>query len=97
MEIHGIIRSIGEVQQKTADFSIVEVDLDISTYQQGSCKKYENYARVQFTNERVNLLTGFMTGERVKVRYNIKGNYYTNVNGDAFFAQNLNATKIERL
>lgn len=97
MEIHGIIRSIGEEQQKTADFSIVEVDLDISTYQQGTGKKFENYARVQFTNERISLLANFTTGERVKVRYNVKGNYYTNVNGDTFFAQNLNGTKIERL
>lgn len=97
MEIHGIIRSIGEVQQKTADFSIVEVDLDISTYQQGTGKKFENYARVQFTNERIGLLKDFSIGERARIKYNIKGNYYTNVNGDTFFAQNLNATKIERL
>lgn len=97
MELHGIIRSIGEVQQKTADFSIMEVDLDISTYQQGTGRKYENYARVQFTNERINLLAGYTTGERVKIAYRIKGQYYTNVNGDTFFAQNLNATKIERL
>lgn len=97
MELHGIIRSIGEVQQKTADFSIVEVDLDISTYQQGTGKKYENYARIQFTNERINLLAGFTTGERVKVRYNIKGNYYTNAEGKTFFSQNLNASKIEKI
>lgn len=97
MELHGIIRSIGGIQQKTADFSIVEVDLDISTYQQGTGKKYENYARVQFTNERMNLLAGFTIGERVKIAYRIKGQYYTNMNGDTFFAQNLNGTKIERL
>lgn len=97
MELHGIIKSVGEVQQKTADFSIVEVDLDISTYQQDTGKKFENYARVQFMNEKINLLMNFSIGDRVKVRYNIKGNYYTNAEGKPFFAQNLNATKIERI
>lgn len=97
MELHGIIKSVGEVQQKTADFSIVEVDLDISTYQQGTGKKFENYARVQFMNEKINLLMNFSIGDRVKSRYNIKGNYYTNAEGKTFFAQNLNGTKIERI
>lgn len=47
MEIHGIIKSIGMVERITETFSKVEVDIDTSTFAQGSCKKYENYARVQ--------------------------------------------------
>lgn len=97
MELHGIIKSIGMVERITETFSKVEVDIDTSTFAQGSGKKYENYARVQFVNERINLLAGFTTGERVKIGFKVSGNYYTNAEGKTFFAQNLNGTKIERL
>lgn len=97
MELYGIIKSIGMVERITETFTKVEVYLDTSTIAQGSGKRYENYARVQFVNEKINLLADFTTGERVKIGFNIKGSYYTNVEGKTFFNQNLNAYKIERL
>lgn len=97
MELHGIIKSIGMVEQITPTFSKVEVDIDTSTFEQGTGKKYENYAKVQFINERINLLGGYTTGERVKIGYKIKGQYSTTAEGKTFFNQNLNAFKIERI
>ena len=97
MVIYGAIKSIGTMEQITENFSKVEVILDTSTYEQGTGKKYENAAKVQFTNENINKLAEFKTGDRVKVSFSIYGKEGVSKDGKPYFIQNLNAFKIEKI
>lgn len=97
MEINGIIRSISEIELISETFSKVELILDTSTYEQGTAKKQENAAKLQFCNAHINKLQGFTTGERVRVYFTIYGKEITTQDGRVFFNQNLNAYKIERI
>ena len=73
MVIYGAIKNIGEKEQISETFSKIEVMLDTSTYEQGTGKKYENAAKVQFTNNNINKLAEFKTGDRVKVAFRVYG------------------------
>lgn len=97
MEINGIIRSISEIELISETFSKVELILDTSTYEQGTAKKQENAAKVQFCNAHIGKLQGFTTGERVRVYFTIYGKEITTQDGRIFFNQNLNAHRIERI
>ena len=97
MIIYGAIKSIGTVEQITESFSKVEVMLDTSTYEQGTGKKYENAAKVQFTNDSIQKLADFKPGDRVKVSFSIYGKDGVSKDGKPYFIQNLNAFKIEKI
>lgn len=97
MEIYGMLLAIGEKEQITENFAVVKVTLDTSTYEQGTAKKFENYAQVQFCNGNIEKLNGFNVGERVKITFNIYGKEATTQAGKKFFSQNLNAYKIEKV
>lgn len=97
MELHGMLRSIGRVERITESFTKVDVILDTSTYEQGTGKKYENYAKLQFINDHINKLSEFREGDRVKIGFRISGKESTTSEGKAFFSQNLNAFKIEKI
>ena len=97
MVIYGAIKSIGTVEQITESFSKVEVMLDTSTYEQGIGKKYENAAKVQFTNDNIQKLADFKAGDRVKVSFSIYGKEGVSKDGKPYFIQNLNAFKIEKI
>ena len=97
MIIYGAIKSIGTVEQITESFSKVEVMLDTSTYEQGTGKKYENAAKVQFTNDNIQKLADFKPGHRVKVSFSIYGKEGISKDGKPYFIQNLNAFKIEKI
>lgn len=97
MELHGMIKTIGKIERITESFSKVEVILDISTYEQGTGKKFENYAKLQFCNANIDKLVGFQVGERVKISFGIYGKEAKTAEGKTFFNQNLNAFKIEKL
>lgn len=97
MELHGMIKTIGEKEQITENFSKMEVLLDTSTYEQGTGKKFENYAKVQFCNAHTEKLTTFKVGDRVKIEFGIYGKEAQTRDGKTFFSQNLNAYKIEKI
>ena len=97
MVIYGAIKSIGTVEQITESFSKVEVMLDTATYEQGIGKKYENAAKVQFTNDNIQKLADFKPGHRVKVSFSIYGKEGISKDGKPYFIQNLNAFKIEKI
>nr|DAQ02482.1 MAG TPA: protein of unknown function (DUF3127) [Caudoviricetes sp.] len=97
MVIYGAIKNIGEKEQISETFSKVEVTLDTSTYEQGTGKKYENAAKVQFTNDNIQKLADFKPGDRVKVSFSIYGKEGISKDGKPYFIQNLNAFKIEKI
>lgn len=97
MELYGMIKSIGVVERLTETFSKVDVMLDTSTYEQGTGRKFENYAKVQFINANIDKLADFREGERVKVSFGIYGKETTTSEGKTYFNQNLNGYKIEKI
>ena len=97
MVIYGAIKNIGEKEQISETFSKVEVMLDTSTYEQGTGKKHENAAKVQFTNDNIQKLAEFKLGDRVKVSFRIYGKEGVSQDGKPYFIQNLTGTKIEKI
>ncbi|MCT3661074.1 DUF3127 domain-containing protein [Elizabethkingia anophelis] len=96
MELTGMIMAIDPAQQRTEDFTVQEFILDISQYQQGTGKKYENYAKLQVTNDRIELLKNLKINDRVHVSFNVSGRIYEK-DGQKRFGQNLNVFKITKL
>ena len=97
MVIYGAIKNIGEKEQISETFSKVEVTLDTSTYEQGTGKKYENAAKVQFTNDNIQKLADFKPGDRVKVAFRVYGKEGVSQDGKPYFIQNLTGIKIEKI
>lgn len=97
MVIYRAIKNIGEKEQISETFSKVEVMLDTSTYEQGTGKKHENAAKVQFTNDNIQKLAEFKLGDRVKVSFRIYGKEGVSQDGKPYFIQNLTGTKIEKI
>lgn len=97
MEIIGIIKEIREIEQLSETFVRRAFILDSSIYDQGSGKKWENYNKFQLIGRNVDIINHFTTGQRVKITFNINGRFVKSKDGTDFFAQNLNAYKIEQL
>lgn len=95
MEIIGIIKEIGAIEQLSETFVKRDFMLDVSTYEQGSSKKWKNYNKFQLMGRNVDILSHFTTGQRVKVTFNINGRFAQAKEGRDFFVQNLTAYKIE--
>lgn len=95
MEIIGIIKEIGAIEQLSETFVKRDFLLDVSAYEQGSGKRWENYNKFQLMGRNVDILSHFTTRQRVKVTFNIIGRFVQTKDGKDFFVQNLNAYKIE--
>lgn len=92
MEIRGKIKEISELQVANANFSYKVLILD-TTWKRGE-QTMINSAKLQFINEKAELLEGFKVGDEVKVRFNVFGDEKI-VKGRKLFIQNLNANRIE--
>lgn len=60
-----------------------------------SIEQFPQIYKMEFTQNNVNLLDEFNSGELVYIKFNIKGNKITKENKDMYF-QSLNAWKISR-
>ncbi len=58
---------------------------------------YQQYIKLQLTQDRCSAVEPFEEGTQLKVSFNIKGNEYTNPSGEIIYFTNLNAWKIEKV
>ena len=89
MEITGTIEAINPVEQVTERFKkrefVVKTEGD-----------YPQFVLIQTTNDKVSLLNSLMTGNQVKVHFNLNGRKHNGQNGIKYF-NSIDAWKIEKL
>lgn len=95
MEIRGAILAINPVRKISEKFSVQEIYLDTSSYNNITGDKYENAAVVQNINNRVPV-DQFSRGEMVVVEAYLNGRFFTRKDGSSGFMQNFNLKSIER-
>ena len=106
MVIIGIIHSIQNPKTFESGFTVQEFYLDTSRHNQYTDEKYENYAKFQVLNKKINLEL-FKPDDIVRVSFNINGKVIDQKDSSGkvvdqkddskkkFFVQNLTAYKIE--
>ena len=96
MVIIGIIHSIQNSKTFESGFTVQEFYLDTSRHNQYTDEKYENYAKFQVLNKKINLEL-FKPDDIVRVSFNINGKVIDQKDDSKkkFFVQNLTAYKIE--
>jgi single-strand DNA-binding protein len=78
-QIEGVIHLIGERENKTGSFTTRDLVLMLDG-------RYPEYPRLQFTQDRADLLDKYSIGEQVRVHFDLRGRewqgkYFTNLNG----------------
>jgi hypothetical protein len=92
MEITGIIKSIGEVQNVTEKFKKRELVIET-----GFDTEYPQTILLEFQQDAVNKLNGKTVGGLVKVFFNLKGRQWTDASGVVKTFNTLHAWKIDNL
>ena len=95
MEIRGAILAINPVREISEKFSVQEIYLDTSNYNNFTGEKYENATMVQNINGKVNV-TGLKRGDVVDVKAYLNGRFFKKKDGEAGFMQSLNLSSIEK-
>lgn len=95
IKLRGAILAIKEAKQKSENFNLQEFYIDTSSYNNMTGEKYENYAKLQNINGKVDL-SGLEQGDVVDVECYLNGRFYKNRNNEPGFMQNLNAKSVER-
>lgn len=90
MEIQGLIKSIGNIENVTDSFR--KRTLVITTNEQ-----YPQVLAIEFTQDKCEVLNGYNIGESVKVAINLRGREWTNPQGETKYFTSLQGWKIERL
>lgn len=80
MELTGQIKAINPIQIVSDKFSKRELIL----ITEGSTQ-YPQFVKVEFTQDKCNLLDSFKVGQDVKVGINIRGREYNGANGIQYF------------
>lgn len=88
-ELQGSLHEIFDTQQVTDKFAKREFCILVPD---GS---YTQYAKLQFTNDKCDLLDTYSVGDEVKVSFNLQGKPFTNKQGEQVYFTNLAAWKIE--
>lgn len=97
MEIKGAILVIKKSRQISENFSVQEMYLDTSFYNQMTGEKYENSALVVVNNRSVDL-SQFRRGDIVSVSYWVRGRFYERKNdGTPAFFQSLQVREIRHI
>lgn len=96
MEIRGAILDIGPVREISEKFSVQEIYLDTSNYNNMTGEKYENAACVQINNGKVDV-SSFKRGDMVTVKYYLNGRFFERKDGSGTgFMQTLTVTSMEK-
>ena|SRR5690554_1070614 len=94
MEIRGAILAIKPVRQISEKFSVQEIYLDTSNYNNMTGEKYENATMIQNVNGRVPI-DHFKRGEMVNAKVYLNGRFFTRKDGTPGFMQSFNLASIE--
>lgn len=92
LEITGKLVKKYDTQQVTQTFTKKEFVLELSDEING--KTYTNYAKMQLTQAKCDLIDKFSIGDNIKVSFNIKGSRYEKDGKESYFT-NLEAWRIE--
>ena len=95
MELRGAILAINPVKQISEKFSIQEIYLDTSNYNNFTGEKYENATLLQNINGKVDI-SGLKRGDVVDVKCYLNGRFFKKKNGESGFMQSLNLSSIEK-
>lgn len=90
MQIHGIIKSIGETNVVSEKFKKREFVLETEGHTQ-----YPQLIPLEFQQEKAGLLDKYQVGQEVSVDFNLKGRQWTNTQGEVKTFLTLQAWKIE--
>lgn len=93
MELTGKLIVINPTQQITDTFQKREFVIEKSEAGQNG-QVYTDYIKMQFTQNKCDLLDSFVTGQEVTVAFNVKGNKFEKEGKTNYFV-NLQAWKIE--
>ena len=93
LQLSGILVEIGDTKQVTEKFRKREFVLDISEENNGTV--YINYAKLQMTQAKCDVLDSFRVGDAVTVSFNVRGNKLER-DGKVSYISNLDAWRIER-
>lgn len=89
MEINGIIKKIGDVQEITATFR--KRELVVTTEEQ-----YPQHILIEFIQDRTNLLDTFNVGDKVSVGINLKGREWTSPQGETKYFNTIQGWRLEK-
>ena len=95
MEIRGAILEIKPVRQISEKFSVQEIYLDTSNYNNMTGERYDNATMVQNINSKVNV-NGLKRGDVVDLKVYLNGRFFTRKDGAAGFMQSFNLASISR-
>lgn len=87
MELSGVIKSIGQVQQVSATFRKIEIV--VTTHEQ-----YPQHILVEFSQDKCDLLNGFQIGQKIKVSINIRGREWTSPQGETRYFNSIQGWRI---
>lgn len=94
MEIRGAILAINPVRQISEKFSVQEIYLDTSNYNNITGEKYENATMIQNINSKVSV-ENFRRGEMVTAKVYLNGRFFNRKDGSAGFMQGFNLASME--
>jgi hypothetical protein len=90
MEIVGILKEKGEIQQVSEKFKKREFVLTDNS------SKYPQHISFQLNNDACSLVDPYKLGEGMKVYFNLTGREWTNPQGQVKYFNSLQAWKIDR-
>ncbi len=93
-ELTGKIVQLNDTQQVSERFKKREFVLEVNEVVND--KTYTDYAKMQFTQAKCDILDNFQVGQQVKVNFNIKGNKWER-DGKVNYMTNLDAWRIEKV
>jgi hypothetical protein len=90
LKVRGTIKNISDEQQFSPKFKKQSVALTTKD-------KYPQTIQIEFINDKIALLNGYMENEDVEISFNLRGNEFTNKQGKKGIITSLAAWKIDRL
>lgn len=90
-EVQGKLFEIFDTQQISERFAKREMVVEVED------GKYPQHIKIQFTNDKCDLLDSYSVGDEVKVSFNLQGKPFTNKQGEQVYFTNLSAWKIEKI
>ena len=89
MEVIGVIKVIGDVQEVSASYK--KRELVVSTSEQ-----YPQTILVEFTQDKCDVLNSYSIGQDVKVGINLRGREWVNTQGETKYFNSIQGWKIEK-
>lgn len=90
MELIGVVKKKGEIQDFASGFQ--KIDLVIQTEEQ-----YSQSILIEFSSDKIHLLSNVEIGDRVKIGINIRGREWQAPDGDIKYFNSITGWRIEKI